>query len=164
MLVFRCRLVKLKSREPSFSFKRPLLATVFGKKGEPNFTVSDGKENYCVSVISYVTTHGRWNIEKARNHYYVEARRYSKWFFNLDNNESEPEHSKDYRRETKFSRSILHITPEEETTDKRILLIYPRPRLLTYTQTRLEYISSGDVVLGYTVMYADDFFQLFKND
>lgn len=160
MLSLRRKLNKLKSNGMPVEFKRPFYKMIFGKKGETDFVVSGKRERYAVSVISFVSTRGRWNFEKARNHCYVEARRYNRIFFNTYNNTgTEPEHSKDYRRETRFIRSRLYLPPEEEGSEKRVFLIYPRPKLLTYTDTRLEYIGAGDSVFGYQIMYAENFFE-----
>lgn len=160
MFALRRKLNRLKANGVSVEFKRPFYKMIFGKKGETDFIVSGKREIYAVSVISFVSTRGRWNLEKARNHYYVEARRYNRIFFNLYNNTgTEPEHSKDYRRETRFMRCRLYLSPEQESREKRVLLMYPRPKLLTYTDTRLEYIGAGDSVFGYQILYAENLFE-----
>lgn len=163
MLVLRMKLKKCKSDGLSVEFKRPFYKTVFGKKGETDFIVSNKRERYAVSVISFVSTHGRWNFERAQDDTYIEARRYNRIFYNLYvNTGTEPEHSKDYRRETRFSRNRLYVSPEEASGDKRVLLIHPRPKLLTYTDTRFRYLGAGDSIFGYQIMYASDFFEALK--
>lgn len=163
MFAFRIRLGRLKAQGLALEFKRPFYKMLFGKKGETDFIVSNKRERYAVSVISFVSTHGRWNIEQAQDGYYVEVRRYNRIFFNLYvNTGTEPEHSKDYRRETRFIRSRLYLSPEETSDGKRVLLIHPRPKLLTYTDTRFRYLGAGDSVFGYQILYAPDLFEALK--
>lgn len=163
MVVLRFKLGKLKSKGLALEFKRPFYKMIFGKKGETDFIVSNKRERYAVSVISFVSTRGRWNIEQAQDHPYIEVRRYNRIFYNLyQNSGTEPEHSKDYRRETRLIRSRLYVSPEEASGDNRVLLIHPRPRLLTYTDTRFRYLGSGDSVFGYQILYAPDLFEALK--
>lgn len=163
MLVFRFKLGKLKSNGLALEFKRPFYKMIFGKKGETDFIVSDKRERYAVSVISFVSTRGRWNIEQAQDHPYIEVRRYNRIFYNLyENSGTEPEHSKDYRRETRLLRTRLYVSPEETSGEKRVLLIHPKPRLLTYTDTRFRYLGMGDSVFGYQILYAPDLFEALK--
>lgn len=163
MLVFRFKLGKLKSKGLALEFKRPFYKMIFGKKGETDFIVSNKRERYAVSVISFVSTRGRWNIEQGRDDPYIEVRRYNRIFFNLyQNSGTEPEHSKDYRRETRWIRRRLYVSPEEACSDKRVLLMHPRPKLLTYTDTRFRYLGAGDSVFGYQIMYASDLFDALK--
>lgn len=161
LITLRIKIGKLTSCEVSVKITRPFYKVLFGQKGKTNFVVSTKQERIAVSIISFLSTRGRWNIEKTRNeHYYIEARIYNKIFFShYVNTGTEPEYSKDYRRETRFQRCRLYLPPIEETgCDKHILLMFPRPKLLTYTGNRLEYLSSGDTINKYTIMYADDFF------
>lgn len=163
MLAFRFKLGRLKAQGLALEFKRPFYKMIFGKKGETHFIVSNKRERYAVSVISFVSTRGRWNIEQAQDGYYVEVRRYNRIFFNLYvNTGTEPEYSKDYRRESRLIRSRLHLSPEETSGGKRVLLIHPRPKLLTYTDTRFRYLGAGDSVSGYQILYAPDLFEALK--
>ena len=54
---------------------------IFGKKGEADYIISVDGKKYEISVLSFVSTRGRWNVEKTRNHYYVECRRQNKIFY-----------------------------------------------------------------------------------
>lgn len=161
LISLRTKIGKLTSGEVSVKFTRPFYKVIFGQKGKTNFAVFTKHEKIAVSIISFLSTRGRWNIEKTRNErFYIEARMYNKIFFNnYVNTGTEPEHSKDYRRESRFQRCRLYLPLTEETgCDKHILLMFPRPKLLTYTDTRLEYLNSGDTLCDYTIMYADDLF------
>lgn len=163
MVVFRFKLGRLKAQGLALEFKRPFYKMIFGKKGETDFIVSNKRERYAVSVISFISTRGRWNIEQTRDHPYIEVRRYNRIFYNLYHNSgTEPEHSKDYRRETRLIRRRLYVSSEEASGDKRVLLMHPRPKLLTYTDTRFRYLGAGDSVLGYQIMYASDLFEALK--
>ena len=66
-----------------------------------------------------------------------------------------------YSRESKFCRVILQIAPEPFSDGEKIFLVYPKPKMLTYTDTHLEEIVSGDNVFGHKVLFDDDFFALF---
>lgn len=61
--------------------KRGIVGTVFGKKGLPDFIVKHKDKKYEISVLSFVSTHGRWNIEKTRTRFFIESRRASKIFY-----------------------------------------------------------------------------------
>ena len=161
LITLRIKIGKLTSAGVSVEFKRPFYKVLFGRKGETDFVISTKQERIAVSVISFLSTRGRWNIEKTRNdRFYIEARIYNKIFFNnYVNTGTEPEHSKEYRRESRFQRCNLCLLPPEEMKyDTYILLMFPRPKNLTYTGTRLEYLNSGHTICKYTIMYADNFF------
>ena len=119
-------------------------------------------KTYSVAVLSFAVTRARWNIEKSGERYYVEERVYNSLFYNVYNNSgTEPEHSKDYKRETRIARKRLYIS-DEKTEDEKILLVYPKPKALTFTYPRFDYINSGDNVFGYKVLFEDDFFEKIK--
>ena len=163
MLSFKHKINKINTDTVSARFHRDFLHIIFGKKGYVDFVVTTKNEKYAVSVISFISTHSRWNIEKTRSTYYVEARRRNSIFYRLDNNSHSPEHAKQYRRESRFARCELHLQPKNEEFDKQILLIYPKPKELTYTDVRFDYLSTGSKVGDHEIMHADDFFELFKN-
>ena len=56
MFAFRIRLGRLKAQGLALEFKRPFYKMLFGKKGETDFIVSNKRERYAVSVISFVST------------------------------------------------------------------------------------------------------------
>ena len=133
------------------------------KIGETNFIVSRGEKRYSVSVLTHPSLRARWNIEKARNdHFYFGVYIYSKIFYGLYNNSgTEPEHSKDLRREWALKSKRLYLTrPQEE--EEKLLLIYPKPREVTYTEASLNYVAPGMTLLGYRILYAEDFWALFE--
>ena len=163
MLSFKHKINKINSDKLKAQFQRGLLNIIFGKKGCVDFAVTTPNEKYAVSVISFISTHSRWNFEKTRSTYYVEARRRNELFYRVDNNSHSPEHAKLYRRESRFARCELYLQPKNEEFDKQILLIYPKPKELTYTDVRFDYLLTGSKIEDYEIMHADDFFELFKN-
>ncbi|MBE6678417.1 MAG: hypothetical protein E7597_06460 [Ruminococcaceae bacterium] len=156
------QLKKLNGGDIRVEYVRKFSAIAFGEKGKPNFFVKTKEKSYEVAVLAFPVVRGRWNIEKAEDRYFAEVRAYNNMFFNVYyNSGTEPEHSKDYRRETRVARKRLYINPEKGEGEK-ILLIYPKPKALTYTDFKLGYINSGDSLFGYKVLYDEDFFALFK--
>ena len=160
ILVLFGKVSKLARGGVTVQWLRHPLKIIFGQKGVPNFTVGMSGKNYEVSVLSFISTHSRWNIEKTRTRYLFEVRKYNKIIYNVYNNSgTEPELSKEYRRETRLYRKELYVLPISEAYEKQIWLVFPKPRLLTYTDTGWEYLIAGSVVGGHEIMYAKDFFE-----
>ena len=159
ILVLFGKVSKLARGGVTVQWLRHPLKIIFGQKGVPIFTVGMSGKNYEVSVLSVISTHSRWNIEKTRTRYLFEVRKYNKILYNVYNNSgTEPELSKEYRRETRLYRKELYVSPISEAYEKQIWLVFPKPRLLTYTDTGWEYLIAGSVVGGHEIMYAKDFF------
>ncbi len=160
ILVLFGKVSKLARGGVTVQWLRHPLKIIFGQKGVPIFTVGMSGKNYEVSVLSFISTHSRWNIEKTRTRYLFEVRKYNKILYNVYNNSgTEPELSKEYRRETRLYRKELYVSPISEAYEKQIWLVFPKPRLLTYTDTGWEYLIAGSVVGGHEIMYAKDFFE-----
>ena len=51
---------------------------------------------------------------------------------------------------------MLELSEVSDRCEKQILLLYPRPKMVTYTDTRLEYLKPGDKVMGHEIMYIED--------
>ena len=161
MLGLKSRLKKLNSGEITVSFPRKFCETMFGEMGEPNIIVKTQNETYLVSVISFASTRARWHIEKTNDGYRAQVRRKNYRYDCEYNTGTEPESAREYRRESVVHQAEFTLS-DDQTHEKRILLVYPRPKELTYSNVRLEYLTSGDRIGAYTVMYADDFFSLFQ--
>lgn len=160
ILVLFGKVSKLARGGVTVQWLRHPLKIIFGQKGVPIFAVGMSGKNYEVSVLSFISTHSRWNIEKTRTRYLFEVRKYNKILYNVYNNSgTEPELSKEYRRETRLYRKELYVSPISEAYEKQIWLVFPKPRLLTYTDTGWEYLIAGSVVGGHEIMYAKDFFE-----
>lgn len=165
---YAVKLITLKSLLKDYStgdvkitFLRKLHCMVFGPRGETDFIIETPKARYAVSVISFMLENGRWNIEKTRNSYFVEARRRNDIFYRVENNSgTEPEFARDYRRESRSQRSELHLSGQKSDSEKRILLIYPHPISLTYTDSGIHYLNPGDRIEDYEIMYADELINL----
>lgn len=161
ILVLFGKVSKLARGGVTVQWLRHPLKIIFGQKGVPIFAVGMSGKNYEVSVLSFISTHSRWNIEKTRTRYLFEVRKYNKILYNVYNNSgTEPELSKEYRRETRLYRKELYVSPISEAYEKQIWLVFPKPRLLTYTDTGWEYLIAGNIVGGHEIMYAKDFFGL----
>lgn len=160
ILVLFGKVSKLARGGVTVQWLRHPLKIIFGQKGVPIFAVGMSGKNYEVSVLSFISTHSRWNIEKTRTRYLFEVRKYNKILYNVYNNSgTEPELSKEYRRETRLYRKELYVSPISEAYENQIWLVFPKPRLLTYTDTGWEYLIAGSVVGGHEIMYAKDFFE-----
>ena len=134
---------------------------IFGKKGEADYIISVDGKKYEISVLSFVSTRGRWNVEKTRNHYYVECRRQNKIFYSQYINSNSADYVAEYKGESRFSRKELFLTPVNESFEKQILLVYPWPNRVTYTDARYQDISSGrEQVDGHVFMDIKDLYQL----
>lgn len=165
VLVLFGKVSKLARVGATVQWLRHPLKILFGQNGVPDFTVGMAGKTYEVSVLSFISTHSRWNIEKTRTRYLFEVRKYNKILYNVYNNSgTEPELSKKYRRETRLYRKELYVSPISEAYDKQIWLVFPKPRLLTYTDTNWEYLTAGDTVGGHEIMYAKDFFGFFQRE
>ena len=140
--------------------KRSLFDTVFGKKGEVDYLVQVGEKRYEVSILSVVSTHGRLNVEKTRSRYFVESRRADKVFYSRHVNSHLPSHVSEYKGETRVSRRELFLSPPDPSVDGQILLIYPYPKRVTYTDSAYREIYSGDKIEGHVVMNVNDFDRL----
>ena len=147
---------KIKALGSSVKLERGIFDIMLGKKGVVDFTVDTPKVKYEVSVLSFISNHGRWNIEKMGNGYCAEAYRTNKIFFNAEKHSERPESVIDYRGESRFQRTELLLDKKEDPSVKQILLIYPRPQMLTYAHTRLDLLDSGSVVEGHEIMYLED--------
>lgn len=54
------------------------------------------------------------------------------------------------------------MSTQKSDSEKRILLIYPHPLLLTYTDSQIHYLNPGDRIEDYEIMYADELIALLE--
>lgn len=125
---------------------------LFGNKGEADYRLRIGNNTYEVSVISFISTHGRWNIEKAKDGYYIESRHMNKAFYRTYVDTSAPDHATEYKKEVRMQRKPLFLTPTEPTFAKQILLLYPCPKRISYTDAHYHELIVGDIVEGHVIM------------
>lgn len=157
---------KIKKLENNFmqvKFLRPFYQIVFGAKGNPDFIIRKKGVDYEVAVISSISTHSRWNFEKDCEDFFLEVRKYNNAFYNLYKNSANvPEHAKMYKRETRFSTQYLELSEPSDKYAKQIILLYPRPKLITYAHSKLDYLKPGDKILDHEIMYIEDLWEMLQ--
>ena len=152
MLSFTKFIKKLTEQGADVQRLRKTKDIVFGNKGDPDFIITCKDKKYEISVLSFISTHGRWNIEKTRARFFIESRRGSKIFYKMHVNSNAPEHVKEYKNEARVSRKELTITPIDASFEKQIFLLYPYPKKITYTDTNYNELYIGNKVEGHFVM------------
>ncbi|MBQ8287288.1 MAG: hypothetical protein IJX76_00770 [Clostridia bacterium] len=137
------------------TYNRKLSQIVFGKKGGVDIVLTVGNQKYGVALLTHRLGMGRWNIEKTRNHYYFEVRKSSVFFHLQRSSEKLPDHVAEFGREKQVSRALLNLSAPAEAYDRLYLLVYPKPKYLTYTETRHKYLYASDTVADYEILFAD---------
>lgn len=165
MFSFRSKMRKL-GREEGIVVEelRGLKGILFGTKGEADYYVTVKGKRFEVSVISFISVHGRWSFEKTRTGHLIEARRPPEFFYSKKRHLSVADSVHERKNELRLSRKALVLTPEEEEYAMQILLVYPTPMRITYADHKYTEIHSGDTVAGHTVMNMRDFLNLFHPD
>lgn len=144
---------------------RRIILLIFGKRVLPTYFFEKGEKNYKVVVLTHFQNNSRWNFEKAGKFYYFEVRRFNKYIYNVYvNSGTEPEIAKDYRRETRLFRTKLYLEDESEKYEKQIILIYPKPKLLTLTETNWCYVDKNTKICNHEILYLDDLIDLMNNN
>ena len=131
---------------------RKMKDIVFGKKGDPDLIITYKDKKYEISILSFISTHGRWNIEKTRTRFFIESRRGSRFFYKMHVNSNAPEHVREYKNEMRVSRKELYITPIDTSFEKQIFLLYPYPKRITYTNSQYNEVYIGNEVEGHIVL------------
>ena len=158
----RALFVMLRKSGDKITLKRSFRGMIFGPKGAPLCEIETSDGLYEVSLLSFISVHGRWNIEKNTDGYYVEARHSQKMFYKVYNHAEQPWHAIDYRRENRFRRCPLALSPTDSRYVGQILLVYPRPIVaLTLATSSLDELSTGDTVEGHKILFADQFTEQF---
>ena len=140
--------------------KRGVFAIALGKKGMTDYIVERNGKKYEISVLSFISTHGRWNIERSRDGFFIESRRASRIFYKRRVHSGVPEHALEYKGELRVSRKRLTVTPIDESFEKQIFLLYPYPKKITHTDTQYTELFVGDEVEGHAVMDIDSLIKL----
>ena len=156
-------LKKLKKENIQVTWQKKLPSALFGKRGKPTFDVVTHTRTYRVTLLSFISTHGRWNIEKTKDHYYAEARHFNKWFYKVHKNTETAEVEFDARRELVIQRAKLELPPKDDSVEQ-ILLIWPKPRAFTYSHARCEHLVTGSKLEHFSVMHAEDFLALVEKE
>ena len=121
--------------------KRKFSDAFFGKKFAVDYVISVGYKKYEITVLTFISTHGRWNVEKTRTKYYAESRRASNLFFGKYNNSNAPDHVSEYKGEWRVKRKELVLSPIDDEFEKQIILVYPNSKRVTYTDSQYNIIS-----------------------
>ncbi|MBO5883380.1 MAG: hypothetical protein J6Q78_03125 [Clostridia bacterium] len=157
--IFRFKVI-MKKISASVERKRGTWDTFFGEKGLVDLIVTLGDKKYEVCVLSFISTHGRWNIEKGYDGYFIESRRASTVFYKVYNHSEQGALAGEYKRESSVSRKMLDITPQSEEYEKQIFLLYPFPKKLTLTDSSYRELYIGDKIDGHEIMNIDVFLEL----
>ena len=151
---------KISDKGVKVETRRTPLKAFFGEAGEVDLVITKGLHRYEVCLVTFISNHSRWNFEKHRDGYFFEVRKYSRFFYKTDKHSEAPEHARQYNREFRMTRVPLKLSAPEGDA-KRILLLYPTPREMTYTHHSYEIIDPGFVLAEHTVMTIDGFLELF---
>ena len=164
MLSFTKFIKKLIAQGVDVKKLRKMKDIVFGNKGDPDFIITYNSKKYEISVLSFLSTHGRWNIEKTRTRFFIESRRESKFFYKKYVNSGAPEHVSEYKNEARISRKELTVTPIDASFEKQIFLLYPYPKKITYTDANYNELFVGNKVEGHFIMDIKALNKLFSDD
>lgn len=162
---FRASLQELEAAGVQIEFYGKFSDIWRGQRGVPHFTVTTPKGIYEVSVLSHLSTHGRWIIEQTSDGYAFEVRTRRRIIFvPYHNTGTEPYHSKERRREAQLYREEFFVGPPDPSFDKQILLIYPEPVTAAYAHNRYDELFDGTNVCGREVMFVERFYQMIQDD
>ena len=134
---------------------RSLIKTCFSKKGDLDYTVILKDKTYKISILSFISTRGRWNFEKNKEQYFIECRRRHLFFYKKVKHSEVPEHALLYKGETKFARSELFIPIAADKAEIPIFLLYPWPHTVSHTDAKFQELFPGDSVAGIVLMDAE---------
>ena len=134
---------------------RSLIKTCFSTKGETDYTVIAKDKTYKISILTFISTRGRWNFEKGKDGYFIECRRRHLFFYKKVKHSEMPEHALTYKGETKFARSELTVPKVADETETPIFLLYPWPRTVSHTDAKFQELCPADSVAGITLMDAE---------
>ena len=152
MILLRRFVRKLTQMGVEVEQQRAFLNIILGQRGMPDYIMTYQGKRYEISVLSYISTHGRWNVEKTRTRYLIESRRSSELFYNRYVNNSAPDHVAEYKNELSLSRQEFFVSPIDPTYGQQIYLLYPYPKHFTYTDAHYNDLYVGDKVEGHVIM------------
>ena len=134
---------------------RSLIKTCFSTKGETDYTVIAKDKTYKISILTFISTRGRWNFEKGKDGYFIECRRRHLFFYKKVRHSEMPEHALMYKGETKFAKNELSIPTVNNDNERCIFLLYPWPRTVSHTDAKFQELFPADSVAGITLMDAE---------
>lgn len=164
MFSFRAKMRKLGKEEGiRVEELRGLRGILLGTKGEADYYVTVKGIRYEVSVISFISVHGRWSFEKTRIGHLIEVRRPPEFFYSKKRHLSVADSVHERKNELRLSRKALVLTPKEDEYAMQILLVYPAPMRITYADHQYTEIHSGDTVTNHVIMNIQDFLALVRS-
>ena len=164
MLSLPGKMKRLEKKGARVERLRSLWDTVFGRKGDPAYYVTVGAKRYEVTVLSFISIHGRWIFEMRTSKFYIEARRLRSHFYSQKKHRGMGGSDIEYKNEFRISRKELFLTPIEEEYTGQILLLYPEPKRVVCVDHQYRELASGDTVEGHTVMNIHDFLELISQE
>lgn len=164
MLSFPVKMKRLGKNGVRVERLRNLTDIVFGSKGDPDYYVTVGAKRYEVSVLSFISIHGRWILEMRTACFRIEARRLRDLIYSEKKHRGMAGGPHEYRQEIRISRKELKLTPVEEEYAGQILLLYPMPKRIVCVDHRYRELQSGDTVEGHTVMSMQSFLDLIREE
>ena len=160
MLSLPVKMKRLQKKGARVERLRSLWDMVFGRKGDPAYYVTVRAKRYEVTVLSFISIHGRWIFEMRTGKFRIEARRLRSHFYSEKKHRGIGGSDIEYKSEFRISRKELFLTPVEEEYAGQILLLYPTPKRIVCVDHRYRDLASGDTVEGHTVMNIRDFISL----
>lgn len=164
MISFGIRMKELGKNHVRVERLRNLFDIVFGSKGDPDYYVTVGGKRYEVSVLSFISIHGRWIFEMRTACFRIEARRLRDLIYSEKKHRGMAGGPHEYKQEIRISRKELNLTPIEKEYAGQILLLYPTPKRIVCVDHRYRELKSGDTVEGHTVMDLHDFWDLMQKE
>lgn len=162
MLSFLAKMKRLGKKGVRVERLRNLMAIVFGSKGDPDYYVTVGDKRYEISVLSFISIHGRWIFEMRTACFRIEARRLRDLIYSEKKHRGMAGGPYEYKHEMRISRKELKLTPVEAEYAGQILLLYPMPKRIVCVDHRYRELQSGDTVEGHTVMSMQSFLDLIR--
>ena len=164
MLSLPVKMKRLQKKGARVERLRSLWDMVFGRKGDAAYYVTVGAKRYEVTVLSFISIHGRWIFEMRTSKFRIEARRLRSHFYSEKKHRGIGGSDIEYKNEFRISRKELFLTPVEEEYAGQILLLYPTPKRIVCVDHRYRDLASGDTVEGHTVMNIRDFISLIRRE
>ncbi|MBQ4111878.1 MAG: hypothetical protein IJD38_03675 [Clostridia bacterium] len=137
---------------------------ILGARGDPDYYVTVKGKRYEISVLSFITIHGRWSLEKTRTGHVIEARRLATFFYSKKQHLSVAGSEHERKRELRLIHKPLYLTKKDEEYAMQILLVYPEPMRITYSDHQYTELQSGDTVADHTIMNVQDLWELIHSE
>ena len=149
LIWYRVNMAKLQKALRAFSCVKRLDKDTF---------LIEGEQRYRVVLLSFVSVHGRWILEKRAGGLFAQVRKRSFFAYPEFTSAPEPEHAKEYRREFRFMKK-KRVLPALQKGEQGILLLYPTPKKVFFADKEYQQVQSGFMIDGYEVLFAEDLWE-----